>query len=189
MKPHPVRKRDVQNFYNKIARSYDELYGEEQKEKFRLALNLNNLKLNGKVLDAGCGTGLLEEFLGGRVEAEKLLVFGVDISRGVLNEAKKKFSGKQNIFLICGDIDYLPFPDKMFNSCMLFTVLQNLPQPEKTMGEVKRVAKKNALIVVTYLRVKASLEEFRLLIGKSGIKGKFFDNPKINEYVFVGRIG
>jgi len=181
-----AQKRDVQNFYNKIARSYDELYGEEQRKKFRLALNLGVFRFNGKILDAGCGTGLFEAFLG--KESKECLIFGVDISRGVLDEAKKKFSGKPNIFLICGDIDYLPFPSSLFDSCVLFTVLQNLPKPEKTLDEIRRVVKKDALIVATYLKVKISLDKFRSLIGKAGFKGDVLDDPAVNEYIFVGRI-
>lgn len=181
-----TQKKDVQNFYNKIAGSYDELYSEEQRKKFELASSLVSFKFNGKILDAGCGTGLFEVFLG--KESEEHLIFGIDISRGVLDEAKKKFSGKPNIFLICGDVDCLPFPEKLFDSCVLFTVLHNLPNPEKTLNEIRRVIRKDALVVVTYLKVKASFNEFKSLIRKVGVKGDFLDHPAVNEYIFVGRV-
>jgi ubiquinone/menaquinone biosynthesis C-methylase UbiE len=115
-------------------------------------------------------------------------MFGVDISGGVFDEAKKEFSRKPNIFVICGEIDYGPLPNNLFDSCVLFTVLQNLPKPEKTLDEIRRVVKKDALIVATYLKVKISLDKFRSLIGKAGFKGDVLDDPAINEYIFVGRI-
>nr|MEB3844198.1 hypothetical protein [Desulfurococcales archaeon] len=55
-KSHRIREK-----YEATAQGYDELYRAEQYEKYFAALR--RVPPSGRVLDAGCGTGLLIEFL------------------------------------------------------------------------------------------------------------------------------
>jgi ubiquinone/menaquinone biosynthesis C-methylase UbiE len=72
--------------------------------------------------------------------------------------------------LIQADADYLPFIDACFNLVFAFTVLQNMPNPEKTLREIKRNAKRDALITVTGLKKAFSLEAFQALLQKAGLQ-------------------
>ena len=169
-------------FYDKISKSYDKLYGEEQKQKFSFALHKVKFNFKGKILDAGCGTGLFEEFIIKRMDGNSLF-FCVDFSKKLLEKAKKKHRVKENIFLVCADIDKLPFPNNFFDVCVIFTVFQNLPNPNQTLEEIKRVCRKNALLVTTYLKTETNLENFKNFLGKIGFKPEVFDPPHLNEYV------
>ncbi len=179
------KKKDTKNFYNMIANSYDLLYGQEQIEKYKLTIKLGNIEFKGKLLDGGCGSGLFEETF--KEKTKNCLIFGVDISRKLLDKAKQKTVNQPNVFLVCGDLDYLPFPPDMFDFCVVFTVLQNLPNPKLTLKEIKRVLRKEACLIATYLKTKISLEGFRSLLQEAGLKGEILDKQKVNEYIAIYR--
>lgn len=157
-------KRRVMQRYDLTASMYDELYAEEQVVKYHAALK--HLKAYGSVLDAGCGTG---HFLSNIAEEVEIAV-GVDISIRLLLQAKEQARTFPNFHLVQADADYLPFIDACFNLVFAFTVLQNMPNPRETLMEIKRNAKRDALITVTGLKKAFSLEAFRALLQKAGLQ-------------------
>jgi len=71
--------RELVDRYEAGCEAYDELYLSEQLEKYEAALRL--LRPRGRVVDVGCGTGLLVEYMAreGLLEAVDLYVC-VDVS-------------------------------------------------------------------------------------------------------------
>ena len=178
----------VKNFYSKIASSYDALHRDEQEKKYSLALAmLGNKKLEGNILDAGCGTGLFEEFF--KPGRSNLTFFGVDVSDVVLRKFKDKLKNRSfNVFLVCGDLHNLPFKDGIFDYCLMFTVLQNLPKPVLALEEVKRTLKNCAYIIVTGLKEKYTTKKLQKILLKAGFKGKIVNNLTVNEYIAIGKL-
>lgn len=144
------RKRGSMRYYSLMAKTYDTLYSEEQKTKIEAMLERVKLVGNCRLLDCGCGTGLLFEY----VASEADMVVGFDVSRGILEEAKKRGRNFRNVHLVLADADYMPFKDEVFNHIFAVTLLQNMPKPLDTLAEAKRVAKKGAFVAVTGLKKK-----------------------------------
>lgn len=174
-------KRKIMQRYDLTADMYDERYAEEQRVKYKKALE--NLNIAGMaVLDAGCGSGLFFSY----VAAQTGLVVGVDVSRKLLLKAKEQARGLQNVFVLQADADYLPFRDGFFGGVFAFTVLQNMPKPAETLCELKRVAKNGGWVVVTGLKKAFPLEKFMDVLEKSGLKlVSFVDDEAVNCYVAV----
>ncbi|MEM2589272.1 MAG: class I SAM-dependent methyltransferase [Candidatus Bathyarchaeia archaeon] len=149
-----------------MARSYDELYADEQKAKIETALEKVRIDSDSLVLDSGCGTGLLFGYLAEKAKA----IVGLDISKSVLEEAKKRTKKFGNVYLVLADADYAPFRDCFFSHVFAVTLLQNMPDPQRTLAELKRVARKNAFLVVTGLKKKFSLAFFEFLLRKFNLK-------------------
>jgi demethylmenaquinone methyltransferase/2-methoxy-6-polyprenyl-1,4-benzoquinol methylase len=160
------QKRKISRRYDLTAQLYDVRYAEEQELKYRTALELLNVARNSKVLDVGCGTGLLFS----HVATETQTVVGVDISGKLLLQAKKRARNFPNVHLVQADADYLPFKDNYFSVIFAFTVLQNLPDPLETLKEVKRIAERDAPIVVTGLKKTFSLDAFSALMQNAGFR-------------------
>jgi len=156
------RKLDTMQHYNLTAKSYDGLYAEEQKKKIEVALEKVKLSAESLILDCGCGTGLLFEYVASKAK----IVVGLDISRGILEEAKRRARKFANVHLVLADADHTPFKDGIFSHVFAVTLLQNMPNPEKTLAEVMRVAGKKAFIVVTGLKKNFSLESFEDLLRR-----------------------
>jgi ubiquinone/menaquinone biosynthesis C-methylase UbiE len=175
-------KRRVMRRYNATAPSYDEQYREEQEAKYRKALEHVNAAADGLVLDVGCGTGLLFTHIAGAAQA----VVGVDISRGLLLKAKEQAGKFRNVYLVRADGDHLPFQNGFFSVVFAFTVLQNMPKPKVTLGELKRVTKSDGDIVVTGLKKAFSLNDFRDMLVNTGFRAvSFVDDEVLKCYVAV----
>ena len=67
----------------------------------------------------------------------QVMVVGVDISRKLLLKAKEQARAFPNVFVLQADADHLPFKDGFFDDVFAFTVLQNMPNPNETLSELK----------------------------------------------------
>jgi len=177
-------KRDIIHHYNRIAGIYDSLYGEEQKAKIESILRIIKGERKDLVLDAGCGTGLLIEYLASKVDH----FVGLDISEKVLKVAldkSRRLKIKGNVSLIRADIDILPFRDSVFDKIFALTLLQNVPEPHKTLREMIRVAKKNSLIAVTGLKKHFTKKSFSEVISEIS-QGYVFAEPlNIHDFIAI----
>lgn len=158
-------KHRVKNCYNLTSSSYNKRYIEEQKNKYKHALFHLELSPNNKILDVGCGSGLLFSFLSSKVKT----IVGIDISNELLQKAKKEKNNKK-IQLIQADADHLPFQNNKFDIIFAFTVLQNMPAPMNTIKEMKLVAKKGGYIVLTGLKRFFSLNTIMSVLKRSGLE-------------------
>ncbi|KYH42089.1 MAG: methylase involved in ubiquinone/menaquinone biosynthesis [Candidatus Bathyarchaeota archaeon B26-2] len=162
------KKRKVMRHYNIVASIYDRQYKEEQDAKIRAALESLHLEKNDLILDAGCGTGILLDHL--RNSAHTIV--GVDIAVKALRRASKRSGCSPKVNLVQADADYMPFPDGTFDKTFAVTLIQNMPNPEATLREIKRVSKPNAAIIVTGLKKTYSLEAFLKTLYRAGLEAK-----------------
>jgi len=175
------KKRDTMQHYDLTANIYDTQYAEEQEAKIEAAMKGLNIEQHGLVLDAGCGTGLLFNHIADKADE----VVGLDISREILSQAKKRAKKFQNVHLIWADADNTPLIDNAFSHVFAITLVQNMPDPVKTLNEVKRVAKKDAVIVVTGLKKKFTVEIFEELLHKVGLKVIEIRNGNLKCHVAI----
>lgn len=79
---------NVSKVYNSLATKYDSLYqGKYYKKEDKALFKLISKVLHGDILDVGCGTGLMLEYI--KIRKEKYL--GVDISAGMIDKMATKF--------------------------------------------------------------------------------------------------
>ncbi len=170
LKVHPVnkwdQKRKIIRRYDLTAQLYDVRYAEEQEIKYKTALERLNVIRDSKVLDVGCGTGLLFH----HVATEAQTFVGMDISSKLLLKAKERARKFHKVHLVQADADHIPFKDNQFSVVFAFTVLQNMPEPLKTLKEVKRIAERDTPIVVTGLKKAFSLDALRTLLHSAGLR-------------------
>jgi len=140
---------DVIEHYDAISSVYDELYGEEQKRKYEL---LYRFLERGLLLDAGCGTGLLWEFL--RSKKIYCKYIGIDVSSGMIRVARSR--QQKGCFLV-GCVEYMPFRSGIFDYVVAITLVQNLLDVEAFVKEAVRVLKKGGLLIVTVLLKKRDI--------------------------------
>ncbi len=123
------------DFYEEIRykKPYSWLY---QSWWFKKMIELVKPPTGGLILDDGCGTGHLAEFL----PLEKII--GLDISEGMLKYARKRIPQ-----VIKSDAQNLPFQDETFDCVFARALLHHLPEPEKAVAEIKRVLKKGGRVI------------------------------------------
>jgi len=174
-------KRRIMRRYDLTAHIYDMRYAEEQTAKIKAVLESVNIGKGCLVLDVGCGTGLLFDHVVKKAEE----IVGLDISRKILLQAKNRSRNFANTSLILADADNLPFKNEVFSHVFAITLIQNTPNPVKTLDELKRVAIKDAVIVVTGLKGKFSLEAFKGLLRMFGLNVIEMKSENLKCYVAI----
>lgn len=167
-------------FYDVPVEGYRELYGEEQIEKYKMVFNYLGLRFS-KVLDIGCGVGLLAEYL--KEAGFSGVYIGVDIDHDRIKYAKKNSSPREYVVeYVVADAHYLPFRDKAFQISTSFTVV-HLLDINKAVKEVFRISQH--LIVITLLKKREDLR--RKLIEKIQKTGKTseLENMQSKDYFFI----
>lgn len=130
----------MKEYYNKIAGGYNELYGSEQLAKWEIAKKIIDFSKKDRVLDVGCGTGIVTTRIANRVN----FVIGLDYSESMIKHAKKK----ENIQYVIGNAKRLPFEDKAFDKVVSFTMIQDIRNWKDVIHEMKRVCKGDILLTV-----------------------------------------
>lgn len=172
-------KRKTIKHYNQQASIYNLQYLEEQNLKNENILKNLNVNPNDLLLDLGCGTGFLFPY----IRNPKILI-GIDVSRNSLIHAKKRIQKMKNIELVCADADYTPFPDHIFDKIFAITIFQNIPKPRKTIQEMKRIGKSQAIFAITGLKKKYTKQNFVDLLEKKKLQIiKLINNEKIKGYL------
>ena len=115
----------------------------------------SGMKKGMQVLDLGCGSGAFTTFVA-RAVGEKGKVYALDIQTDMLKQLERKLSRPENkdirnIKLIEGNAYELPFEDNSLDVVNMVTVLQEIPDRNKTLQEVKRVLKPEGVLAVTEL--------------------------------------
>jgi len=151
--------------YDAAAEIYDLRYEEEQVAKYAAAIDGLGEKRFERVLDAGCGTGLLFDHIVKRVES----IVGIDTSRKSLLRAKMRAASCPTINLVLADADWMPFRARVFNCTFAVTILQNMPNPVLTLSEIIRVSRDEAVIIATGLKKIFTKEAFAWLLQKAGM--------------------
>ncbi len=107
--------------------------------------------LKGKVLEIGVGTGKNLKYYSNNVE-----LTAIDINQGMLNKAIKE--SKRNYKLLQMDAQDLKFKENTFDYVLCTFVLCSVPNPVKTLKEMKRVLKpKGEIIMLEHVLSKNKL--------------------------------
>lgn len=113
-----------------------------------LELLRDALRLDGKerLLDAGCGPGLLLRYFAPLV-AE---LVGLDATPAMLEQARALLAEAQihNVTTTLGDMERLPFPDAAFDAVITRYTFHHLLHPERALAELVRVCKPGGRVVV-----------------------------------------
>jgi len=99
----------------------------------------NNKKIS--ILDAGCGTGLLDEEL--KKENFNYQIVGVDSSTEAVN-----FSRKRGNEIFLSSLEDCPFSAQTFDVILLLDVIEHVPDEKVILTEMERLLKPNGLIIV-----------------------------------------
>ncbi|MBW2976990.1 class I SAM-dependent methyltransferase [Candidatus Woesearchaeota archaeon] len=159
------------DFYNSIAKGYDELYGEEQKIKYRIIKENMGIKNTDILLDVGCGT-CMADF--------NCKVVGIDPSIELLKKNNKAKTGKLKS-KIMARAENLPFKGCVFDKVISVTSAHNFEDIEKGIKEINRVGKKD--FAFSILKKSSKFPAVEKLIKKTFTVRKIFDGEK--DLIFI----
>jgi ubiquinone/menaquinone biosynthesis C-methylase UbiE len=115
----------------------------------------SGIKKGMHVMDLGCGPGAFTPFIAKKV-GDKGKVYALDIQTDMLRQLERKLARPENrdinnVKLIEGNAYELPFDGNSLDLVNMVTVLQEIPNRNKALQEVKRVLKRGGLFAITEL--------------------------------------
>ncbi len=128
-------------FYYKLTREeerWDTFPGREV-----ISFICKKLEKGGQMLDLGCGTAGILEYLPGNI-----YYTGIDSSAYAIKEAKEKFRTRSRTNFLQQKKATLPFADRTFDMVLLFFSLEHILNPVETLIECRRVLKGGGYLVL-----------------------------------------
>jgi ubiquinone/menaquinone biosynthesis C-methylase UbiE len=138
------RRTKSQEFFSSSAGQWDRVRDELFGDRFHLGALAAFAEAEWTVGDLGCGTGTVSAALAPFVAR----VVAVDGSAAMLQAAKKRLQGFDNIDLRRGELESLPIDDARLDAATLMLVLHHVPEPERALAEASRVLKPGGRVVL-----------------------------------------
>ncbi len=129
---------DCKLYYDTLGKT-----GISERELNRFEKTMPYVLKKGTLCDVGCGEGYWLEYLNQNTE---LTLFGTDISTERLKPAKEN----SKIRIMNADIRNLPFKDNKIEQITAMEILEHIPEWEKGLEELIRVASKRVIVSVPY---------------------------------------
>ena len=167
----------IKKVYSLYAWIYDAFFGKIFEHGRYVAFNMMKGKPNETILEVGVGTGLSLSLY-----PKEAHVMGIDISQEMLDKAenKKRYYGLSNVSLYNMDASSTTFADNTFDKVIASHVITVVPDPLKTLNEIKRVCKRDGeIFILNYTgcnnKVISRFEEFISPVRDKMGLGKHFD--------------
>lgn len=131
--------------YARVAEHYDEKWAFYVDSTTRETLRRMPMTPGARVLDVGCGTGELLVRL--RAKYPAAFLAGIDPVAEMLDVAKEKLSGKEDLRLAYADS--LPWPSGTFDVVVSCNMFHYITHPVQALQEMARVLRPGGALVLT----------------------------------------
>lgn len=138
------RRAKSQEFFTSSAGQWDRLREELFGRRFHLSALLALIDDRAFVADLGCGTGAVSELLAPVVAH----VIAVDGSPAMLQAARRRLRGFDNVELRRGDLEALPLDTALVDAAVIVLVLHHAPQPDRVIAEAARAVKPGGRLMI-----------------------------------------
>ena len=139
-------------FWNKVAPLYD-LFENVYNGKVYTGTGkkvADMIEPSDEALECACGTGAISIYIAQK--CRKLIA--TDFSSGMLRRVAKKCGKYDNVTIKKVDIMNIKCKDNRFDKVVAGNVIHLLPEPEKALRELERVAKPGGMIIIpTYINM------------------------------------
>ena len=125
------------------AEAYDDYMGRWSIRMAPLFLDFAGVRDGERMLDVGCGTGVLSRALSGAAPSSD--VVGVDPSEPFIEYARAQGDDSRVTYEV-GNALELSYPDASFGQSLSMLVLHLIPEAETVAGEMRRVTRPGGLV-------------------------------------------
>ncbi len=111
------------------------------RQRFALAMVEAAIPPAAKILDAGCGPGVMA----GKLMERGYAVWGIDFAEPMIRKARELCGSDQ---FGVGDVEHIPFPDNTFDAVVSLGVMEYLESDEEALREIRRVLRPGGRAVI-----------------------------------------
>jgi phosphatidylethanolamine/phosphatidyl-N-methylethanolamine N-methyltransferase len=141
-----MQEASTKRIYDVHSMFYDATFGRLVARRVAKAIGHMNINAEDCVLDLGIGTGMSLNYY----PKDRGRIVGVDLSSGMLREARKKIreQDRTNAEVFQADAMKLPFADNSFDHVFISHVISVVSDPCRLVQEAQRVARPGSRIVI-----------------------------------------
>jgi ubiquinone/menaquinone biosynthesis C-methylase UbiE len=141
-----------------------------------------------RVLEIGPGTGYYTFAMADRLDGGQVDIFDIqqEMIDHVMREANRR--GITNVEPALGDAQSLPYSDDSFDAVVLITVLGEIPDQDRALGEVTRVLKPGGRLIVGEMFVDPHIVTSGQLRKRGEGAGLFFVRRAGSPLAFFARL-
>lgn len=99
----------------------------------------------GRVLDVGCGPGVMVE----AVLARGGTFDGLDISQEMVREGSERFGSRAGVRFGVGNIEALEAENESYDQVICMAVIEYLKSPDRALAEISRVLRSGGVAIIT----------------------------------------
>ncbi len=157
------RAREIREFFNHRAAHWDRTQDAATLERSRRLVLSLGIEPGSRVLDAGCGTGIL---LPGLLEAvgPQGKVYAMDVAEKMLEVASSKLQ-RANLEYVHADIAAAPFPDGSFDLVVCHNCFPHVSDKRGAISEIFRLLRPGGRAVVSHTEGREEVNARHLRMG------------------------
>lgn len=141
------------NFWDRTAKIYDRFMRRDAAAYDRMYALLRPVVRDKTVLELAAGTGLIAKHIANAAEYIEV----TDASEQMIRQAERE-NHAENLHFSVQDMFCLPYADAAFDVVIVSNALHIVPQPEKSLREIKRVLKDDGVLIApTFTHAENSL--------------------------------
>ena len=130
------------NFWDRTAIIYDRFMRRDAAAYDRMYALLRSVVRDKTVLELAAGTGLIAKHIANAAEYIEV----TDASEQMIRQAERE-NHAENLHFSVQDMFCLPYADAAFDVVIVSNALHIVPQPEKSLREIKRVLKDDGVLI------------------------------------------
>jgi ubiquinone/menaquinone biosynthesis C-methylase UbiE len=135
------------DFYREAASHYDSWAGGANIRAAERLASFVDLQPGERVIDIGCGTGLVSRALG--IEHSTLEHMGIDLSPDMITNARQQVGSARGVHFTVMDAQRLSFNDDMFDVAVLGQSLAYFEDPWQAFAEIRRVLRPGGRVAIS----------------------------------------
>lgn len=114
-----------------------------------------------RILDVGCGLGYFTDLL----SKDGAECYGIDLDEKCIDYCQKYMKGQYQV----ADVTKIPFPDNYFDKILCTEVLEHIDHNEEILKEIRRVLKKDGILVTSVPCSEGMFKAFFKRIGHNSV--------------------
>jgi len=139
-----LKKINIDKYSKEYIQEYLDYRKPQLMNDFRTSIyEIEKIKLGGRILDVGCGTGIFLETLIG-ISRYKWMINGIDISKYSITKARPEIRK----CILNKSINNNNFANNYFDVVTCYDVLEHSSDIRRSLFEIRRILKKDGLVVI-----------------------------------------